>query len=133
MPPPEWRSKAGNEGKIWKMNCTIFGLQGALSDFDAHFDGVVQRKKASEDGETMYMKRQRHLADPASWSGMGAYMGKHVDDGILVGTDAALDEVEGALQKHFKLKLSGNLLKGCGTNFLEDTLLESRAVSRRSV
>ena len=55
-----------------------------MADFDSHFDDVLCGRKVTEDGFAMSL--QRHTADPASWSGMGMLMAKHVDDGIVIGT-----------------------------------------------
>ena len=98
------------------MSCAIYGLQEAMSDFDSHFGDLLCGGRAIAEGLKMGMSR--HTADPASWSGMGIYMAKHVDDGIVVGPMAMIQEAMIGLKRFFKLKVREALSAGSAEKLL---------------
>ena len=106
-PPVEWK---GNGDEVWHMNCTVYGLQEAMVDFDTHFDDVFCGK-VEPDGRDM-MQMTRHVSDPACWSGEGTHVVKHVDDGVVVGPAECVNEVLAKLGQYFKLKVTDELATG---------------------
>ena len=105
------------KNKIWHMNCTIYGLQEAMAEFDSHFDAALCGRKA--DTEDFRMSMRRHTADPAAWSGMSVHMAKYVDDGIAIGTKTDMEDMLSYMGKFFKLKITDALVIGSPENCLE--------------
>jgi hypothetical protein len=109
VPPPEYREYCqatfGHDpgGVVWKLRCTIYGLNEAMVDFDKHY--------ASVSVDTLKMTRV--IAEPSVYVRSGpVIVTKHVDDGMVIGK---LDEVNGFLREmgeHFLLKVSPVLPPG---------------------
>ena len=106
-PPPEWPNP---QSMVWYMNCTLYGLQEAMADFDSYFDKVLQGKLEPDGRDKTNLKR--HVADPASWSGDGVFLLKHVDDGLIVGPIELIDETLEKLKQYFKLRVTEALAMG---------------------
>ena len=106
-PPPEWPNP---RDEVWKLRCTLYGLQEAMVDFDTYFDEVVQGKVNYEGYPVMTMNR--NLTDPASWRGEKVLMAKHVDDGIVVGRSHDIDQALDKLGSYFILKITEEISVG---------------------
>ena len=83
---------------VWQLRCTIYGLKEAMVDFDQHF----------EEANVQHMGMRRLVSDPAVYANdqTGVIMSKHVDDGLMIGSETAVEEYEAKLSEHFMLKSS---------------------------
>ena len=89
---------------VWLLNCTIYGLNEAMADFDNHYSEV----------STAEIGMRRLVSDPSTcvWDEGPVIVTKHVDDGMAVGHPGALERFFVELGKHFLLKISPMLTPG---------------------
>ena len=97
------------------MTKTVYGSEEAPADFDEHF-GKVAEDLCDESGSLCLA---RLTAEPAAFHSKltSVMMCKHMDDGVLVGPDEALDRTLIAVGKILLLKTSCPQL-GSETKFL---------------
>ena len=102
VPPEEYRSPI--PGGVWEMTKTVYGLEEAPADFDEHF-GKVAEDLCDESGSLCL---ERLTSEPATCHSKltSVMMCKHMDDGVLVGPDEALDRTSTAMGKILLLKTS---------------------------
>ena len=93
---------------VWEMTKTVYGLEEAPADFDEHF-GTVAKNLCDEVGT---LNLVRLTTEPAAfWSKLSrVMMCQHMDDGVLVGPDGALDRTLAAMGKLLLLKTSSGKL-----------------------
>ena len=104
------------------MTKTVFGLEEAPADFDEHF-GKVSEDLYDECGSLCLT---RLMSEPATCQSKltGVMMCKHMDDGVLLGPNEALDRTLTALGKILLLKTSCPQL-GSETKFLGRLLIKT--------
>ena len=113
VPPDEYQSPI--PASVWEMTKTVYGSEEAPADFDEHF-GKVAEDLCDESGSLCLA---RLTAEPAAFHSKltSVMMCKHMDDGVLVGPDEALDRTLIAVGKILLLKTSCPQL-GSETKFL---------------
>ena len=104
------------------MTKTVYGLEEAPADFDEHF-GKVSEDLCNEFGSLCLT---RLTSEPAAFHSKltSVMMCKHMDDGVLVGPDEALDKTLTAMGKIFLLKTTCPQL-GSETKFLRRLLIKT--------
>ena len=104
------------------MTKTVYGLEEAPADFDEHF-GKVAEDLCDESGSLCL---ERLTSEPATCHSKltSVMMCKHMDDGVLVGPDEALDRTSTAMGKILLLKTSCPQL-GSETKFLGRLLIKT--------
>ena len=102
-------------GGAWEMANTVYCLEEAPVDFDEHF-GKVSEDLCGEFG-SLCLTRLDVRACCISIKAHGVMMCKHMDDGVLVGPDEALDRTLTAMGKILLSKTSCPQL-GSETKFL---------------
>ena len=120
VPPEEYQSPI--PGGVWEMTKTVYGLEEAPADFDEHF-GEESQDLCDEFGSLCLT---RPVSEPAAFQSKltGVMMCKHMDDGVLVGPDGALDRTLTAMGKILLLKMSCPQL-GSETKFLVRLLINT--------
>ena len=82
----------------------LYGMYEAMVDFDTHYSEV----------STERLGMRRLVSEPSVYveDSSGVIVTKHVDDGMVVGTDRASDNFLQKLGEHFLLKISPVLRPG---------------------
>lgn len=94
------------------LNCTMYGLNEAMADFDAHFAAVFQGDTVHEGKPKLSMRRG--LADPSLFYNeeRTVLVSKHVDDGLIIGPGSEIDAILVQLGAYFLLKVTEPLEQG---------------------
>ncbi|CEH15995.1 gag-pol polyprotein [Ceraceosorus bombacis] len=110
-PPPGYNIKPGH---CLEVNMALYGLRTSALDWFQCWTKAMQQ-----------LRFRKSVVDPCVFvrveNGSRTYIGIHVDDGIIVGSDLrAVEQVKSDLRKHFKIKDMGNASNVLGIQITRD-------------
>ena len=118
VPPEQYQSPI--PCGVWEMTQTVYGLEAAPADFGEHFGKVAE--DTCDESESLCLARL--TSEPAAFHSRltSVVTCKHMDDGVLVGPDEALDRTLTIMGTILLLKTSCPQL-GSETKFLGEVLI----------
>ena len=89
---------------VWLLQCTIYGLNEAMVDFDVHYSDI----------NTKELGMRRLVSEPSVYvsEDMRTIVSRRVDDGVVLGEGDGPEEFLEGLGQHFLLKISPEMTTG---------------------
>ncbi|CAK0858494.1 unnamed protein product [Prorocentrum cordatum] len=89
---------------VWLMQRTIYGLNEAMVDFDAHYSDISVNQ----------LGMRRLISEPNIYvsENSKAPVSRHVDDGLVIGEGSAPDDFLAGFGRHFLLKITPEMTTG---------------------